>query len=343
MSVKVKCRTKFISLRAPIFKPSLTNSSDVKKPSLQKKTRFHSSVISKQALSWAGVLWIIASLLALFLLWMLIPQERLDWLFQREDQTWQAMQTRGTWRVGLDPSFPPFESLDENGKPVGYDIDLAQQMAQIWGLQLEVVTIGYDSLLDALQAGKIDSVVSALPYDPRLTKDYKFSKSYFEAGLRLAVRSETQWIIPAIWDDQTIAELLSNRAIVVEWGSMGDMVGRRLQRLEPNLQIIPLETPQEAIEALSTGHSPIGESVDALLVDNVTLRQAQGNSSSNGGNSDNSGSHIQAIGPAIESNPYVIAMPLRADMLHTQVEKTIQQLQEIGTLQAIEVQWFGAK
>jgi len=278
------------------------------------------------------LLWCIAGLLALILLWMIAPQGQLDWLFLREDRTWQAMQARGTWRVGLDPSFPPFESLDGNGRPVGYDIDLARQIAQIWDLELVVVTLGYDSLLDALHVGKIDSVISALPYDSRLTKDYKFSKNYFEAGLRLAVHNKVQWPAPASWDDQGIAELLSDRAIVVEWGSMGDMVGRKFQRLEPTIQIISVETPQEAIDVLNQQHSRTGDPVDALLIDNVTLRQAQGK-----------GSQIQAIGPAIESNPYVIAMPLQANILHSQVEETVRYLQENGTLQSIEEQWFGAK
>lgn len=97
-------------------------------------------------------------------------------LLVRRDQTWQAMQSRGTWRVALDPSFPPFEMLDESGTPVGFDVDLARRMAADWGLELEVVAMGFDSLLDAVKAGKVDSVVSAMPYDPRATRDYAFPR-----------------------------------------------------------------------------------------------------------------------------------------------------------------------
>ncbi len=94
-------------------------------------------------------------------------------------------------------------------------------MAAAWGVQVEIVPIGFDSLLDVLQAGQIDSVVSALPYDERMTKDIAYSTPYFEAGIRLMVRA-----------DSTLAgaEQLTNQTVAVEWGSMGDMIGRRLQR-----------------------------------------------------------------------------------------------------------------
>ncbi len=70
--------------------------------------------------------------------------------------------------------------------------------------------------------------------------------------------------------------------------------------------------------------------VDALLVDNVTLRQAQG-----------TGAAIEAIGPALESNPYVIVMPLHATDLREQVEAALTALREDGTLEELENQWFG--
>src|SRR5690606_37665238 len=99
--------------------------------------------------------------------------------------------SRGTWRVGLDPSFPPFEMLDANGQIIGFDVALAQELAALWGLEVEFVSIGFDSLLDAVRTGQVDSVVSAYPYDPRLTRDVRFSTPYFEAGIRLAIRDDS--------------------------------------------------------------------------------------------------------------------------------------------------------
>lgn len=238
-------------------------------------------------------------------------------LFSRQDQTWQAMQARGTWRVGMDPSFPPFQSLDERGEPVGYDVDLARAMAREWELEAEIVPLGFDSLLDALHAGRIDSVVSALPYDPRATRDYAYSPPYFEAGIRLAVRADSTL---------TNTETLSGMRLATEWGSMGDMVGRRLHRADETVEVVPFETPDEAIESLLQDAS-----IDGLLIDNVALRQAQGE-----------GAALVAVGPALEGNAYVIAAPQRATTLQRHIEETVTAFIHSGTLDELETRWFGA-
>lgn len=245
---------------------------------------------------------------------LIVTLER-DQIFQPQDRSWQIIQERGVWRVGLDPSFPPFESLDANGKLIGFDVDLTHQIAAAWGVQAEIITIGFDSLLDALQAGQIDSVVSALPYDERMTEDVAYSIPYFEAGIRLVVRTDSTL---------TNADQLTNQMVAVEWGSMGDMIGRRLQRTQAGLQLAPYATPQEAIDALVNDPA-----LDALLIDQVTVRTAQGN-----------GAPIQAVGPPLESNPYVIAMPYAAVTLQEKVASALRTLQETGALAKIESQWF---
>jgi ABC-type amino acid transport substrate-binding protein len=249
-------------------------------------------------------------------LWLAWPDGNspLGVLFRR-DQTWQSMQARGTWRVGVDPSFPPFEQLDGAGTPIGYDIDLAQRLAAEWGLKVEVVAIGFDSLVDALRAAKIDSIVSAYPYDPRLTRDVAFSTPYFDAGLRLVVRNGS-----------TISNVmeLAGKQVAVEWGSAGDMAGRQLQRKGVALTLVPFETPQEAVQALLTDPA-----VNALLVDNVTLRQAQGQ-----------GITIEGVGAPVESNPYVVVAPSRATDLQRQIDTTLAKFRQDGTLAGLEQKWF---
>ncbi len=270
---------------------------------------------------------LVAVLLAAFLwLW------RGSGLFPGTDRTWQAMQDRGTWRVGMDPAFPPFEMLDASGTPVGYDVDLARRMAQSWGLEVEIVTTGFDGLLDALQAGKIDSIVSALPMDPRLTKDIAYSPAYFDAGVFLVVRTDggsPPLTGPADLPGQTVA---------VEWGGAGDAVGRRLQRQLPpapsssesspeaspgEIILLPFETQDDALAALLSGEA------DAALVDGVTLGLAQG-----------SGDALQAVGTALDSNPYVIAAPIDAHILTQQIADTLARFQADGVLNQLKEEWF---
>lgn len=244
------------------------------------------------------------------------------WLISRyfsagEDTTWQHIQQTGVWRVGMDPSFPPFELLNGAGEPIGYDVDLAQALAERWGVQVQIIAIGFDGLTDALLAGKVDSIASALPYDPRLTADLSYSAGYFEAGVRLAVAADSP--IQNVDD-------LTGRRLAVEWGSNGDAEARKLQRTDPSLQRLTFPGAPEALAALLAGEA------DAILVDGVTLRQMQGN-----------GSAIRAVGDALESNPYVIALPIGAHVLRDEINSALAEFNTTGFLKNLEERWFSGE
>jgi ABC-type amino acid transport substrate-binding protein len=272
-------------------------------------------------------LWVLlAALVALLLagaLWWLVADDGGLARFRR-DATWAKMQEIGEFRVGLDPSFPPFESLDGAGRPVGYDVDLAQALANRWGLELKLYAMGYDSLVDAVLATRVHAVISAMPYDERMTRDLAISPAYFEAGLRLAVAPSS-----------TIggAQDLGGARVAVEWGSAGDMVARRLLRAAPAdnewaptapFTIVQYDTPDETLQAAASGDA------DAVLVDAVSLRLAQGQ-----------GSPLVAVGPVLEANPYVILSPRRATTLAEAIENGLAELEADGTLSRLEERWFG--
>ena len=109
-----------------------------------------------------------------------------------DDGTLEHVQATGELRVGLDASFPPFESLDANGNIVGFDPDLARAIAGKLGAEPVFVNIGFDGLYDALLADRVDVIISGLPYDPRRTQDVIYSQPYFNAGQVLVVRADDE-------------------------------------------------------------------------------------------------------------------------------------------------------
>ncbi len=233
------------------------------------------------------------------------------------DPTWARMVDDAKLRVGIDPSFPPFDQLDDAGAPAGFDVDLAQALAARWGMRVEIVPISFDSLLDAVKATRVDAVISAMPYDERQTRDVTYSQPYFEAGIRLVVRADSP-----IRDTAGLA----GRRVAVEWGSAGDMIARRLQRSdEIALEPVLYDTPQDALTAAASGD------VDALLIDQVSLRLAQG-----------AGAPLVAVGPVLESNPYVILTPRKAPQLAAAVNEALIALSDDGTLAALADRWFGS-
>ena len=82
---------------------------------------------------------------------------------------------------------------------------------------MQFESIGFDGLLDAIWAGRVDAIISALPLEPRYTKDIAYSQPYFEAGLRLVTITATP--IAATAD-------LAGRKLAVELGSDADAEAR---------------------------------------------------------------------------------------------------------------------
>ena len=128
---------------------------------------------------------------------MVLAGALLFWYFGRgggqQDRAWQRIQAAGRIHVGIDPSYPPFEqSNEETGSLDGYDVDLARELGRRLGVEVDFVLVGFDSLYDAVRTGKVDVVISGMPYDPNWTEDVDFGVWYFNAGQFLVVERKAR-------------------------------------------------------------------------------------------------------------------------------------------------------
>jgi len=178
--------------------------------------------------------------------------------FPRDDGTLAEIRRRGTLRVGLDASFPPFETINNNGQIVGLDVDIGRAIAADLGVELELVNIGFDGLYDALLARRIDIIISGLPYDPRWTQDVAYTTNYFNAGQILVTLAAT-----GATSMTTVKDVAGHR-VSVEWGSQADMEGRRLERELAEVTLLRRSTAAEALETLFNNEA------DAAIVDAVS-------------------------------------------------------------------------
>ncbi|MBM4466168.1 MAG: transporter substrate-binding domain-containing protein [Chloroflexi bacterium] len=233
-----------------------------------------------------------------------------------EDETWARIQQEGLMRVGMDASWPPFEYMDHDGQIVGFDVDLARAIGQRLGVEVELVNVGFDSLYDALYVGRFDAIVSALPYDPLLLGDVAYSISYFNAGQVLVVSKSANQQISKVND-------LSGKRLGVEWGSEGDVVGRRLQKETEGLSLQSYLTPDAVLRALTNGE------VDAAIVDAVSAYQFI---AAEGG--------VQVVGDPLTDELYVIAVRLDSPLLLKAINEALVEMREDDTLERLQEKWF---
>ncbi len=256
----------------------------------------------------AGLFLALAAVVVWFL-WQALPEA--------VDSTWERVVDSGVLAVCTDPSWPPFESLQEGTAEIqGFDIDLARLMAARLapGVQARIVTVGFDGLYDALLAGRCDAVLSALPYEPLRTQDVAFSVAYFNAGLVM---------VTAEGDDRLATPAdLADRVVAVEWGFVPEGDSRQRALLQ-GLSLRRYDSAPAALAALQAGE------VEVALVDRIAalayMRDCQG---------------LRIAGEPLADVNYVI--PVRPDSfrLLSEINRVLLDMREDGTLEELQGRWF---
>ena len=89
----------------------------------------------------------------------------------------------GTLTVVTSPDYAPYEfyALDENGTPTlaGFDMDLAQYIADYLGLELEVIPVDFNGIIGEMGAGIADLAMAGLSPDPDRLEKMDFSDIYY--------------------------------------------------------------------------------------------------------------------------------------------------------------------
>ncbi|MGL5417293.1 MAG: transporter substrate-binding domain-containing protein [Clostridium sp.] len=96
----------------------------------------------------------------------------------------EKVKENGKLVVGLSGDYAPYEFyIMDNGekKLVGFDVDLANEVAKDLGVKLEIKDMSFDSLLSAITAEQIDMIISGMNPDPEREKVVTFSDIYYEA------------------------------------------------------------------------------------------------------------------------------------------------------------------
>lgn len=218
----------------------------------------------------------------------------------------------GLLRVGMDASFPPFEYVGEEGNLVGFDVDLAREVARRLGVEVRfTASLPYDGLYDALTAGQVDVVISALYADPTRMGAFAYSTSYFNAGQVLVVREEVDIARVEGWTGQ----------LAVEFGSEGDVVARSWQQRSPDLMIVPCLSADEALSKVEAGEA------DAALVDHLSVLMRAGEG-------------LRIVAEAITDEPYAIAVRREDRGLLRAINEALMEMEADGAMDRLRRLWF---
>jgi polar amino acid transport system substrate-binding protein len=120
------------------------------------------------------------------------------------------VKKRGTLIVGTEAAYVPYEFF-KDGKIIGYDPDIADQMVPKIGVKAEFIDTQWSGIIPALYAKKFDCIISAMTITKERAEKVLFSMPYADASNVILLRADEERIKTA--DD------LSGKTIGVQLGS----------------------------------------------------------------------------------------------------------------------------
>lgn len=101
------------------------------------------------------------------------------------------IQKSGMLTVGMTGTMPPLNMTSKEGELMGYEVDLARAMARAMGVKAQLKTMPFAELLPALEAGKIDMIISNMTITPGRNMKVAFVGPYFVSGKAFMTKKKT--------------------------------------------------------------------------------------------------------------------------------------------------------
>ena len=242
-------------------------------------------------------------------------------------KTSAEIKEAGVLIVATNAAFEPFEYLDENGKPTGWDMDIAQAFADLLGVKLEIRNMEFDSVLGAVASGTADIGMAGISYSESRDKTVDFSNGVFNSSQMIIVKSDNTDIEDA-YD-------LEGKVVGAQRGTVGDL----LAQLDPDwasdgeggyilgtpADVKGFGTAVEAVQALAQG------SLDAVILDKMPAEAIV----------DKMSGAVKILEKSVFDDEYAFAVAEGNAELQAWINDAIDTLKENGTWDEITQKYFG--
>lgn len=221
-----------------------------------------------------------------------------------------------TLRVVTDPSFVPFEMMDqETGEMIGFDMEIIREVADRAGFEIDLNTMDFNGIIPALQTGNVDIAIAGITITEEREEIVDFSDPYYDSGLRILVRESNGDV--SEFDD------LEGKKIGTKIGSTS--YDYLVKNLEADDGVTPYPGSSDMYMAL------MSRSIDAVFYDAPNVgyfARTKGEGK------------VKTVGPLYEGQQYGIALKNGSEWVDD-VNEALAAMKEDGTYKTIYEKWFG--
>lgn len=171
-----------------------------------------------------------------------------------QSEVMQKIKKNGKLVLGTSADYPPYEfhkSVNGKDEIVGFDIEIAKQIAKDLGVQLEIKDMKFDGLLAALSQGNVDLIVSGMTPTEERKKNVDFSDVYYTAVQTVIERAADK-------DKLKTADDLKGKKVGVQKGAIQEEIAKKQL---PAAQAVALPKISDLVLSLKNNR------VDAVILE----------------------------------------------------------------------------
>ena len=213
--------------------------------------------------------------------------------------------------VGTNAEFPPFEYMDDNGQPDGFDIAVIKAIGEKQGFDVKITNMEFKSLIASLSTGGVDAVIAGMTVTPERQESVDFSDSYYTATQSIIVQKDS---------DIKTADDLAGKKVAVQEGTTGDLICSEIE----GCTVDRYKKGADAVMTLKNG------AVDAVMIDSSP---ADNFVAANGGD-------LVAYPDETSTEEYAIAVQKGNEELLAKINEGLKQIQEDGTFDALVTEYI---
>ncbi len=235
-----------------------------------------------------------------------------------EDNSLESLKARGEFVLGLDDSFPPMGFRDDSNEIVGFDIDLAKEVAARLGVKFRAQPINWDSKEQELATGNIDCIWNGLTITEERKNALSFSKPYLKNAQILVVRKDS--------GIKNLADLAGKTIGLQAGSSAADALEEAASFKSSVKSVIEFKDNIMALNDLEIG------GVDGVVMDLIVANYAISTS----------GKPFTVLEEGLSPEEYGIAFRKNDVKLTNAVQEALEAMYADGTVEKISTKWFGS-
>ena len=230
----------------------------------------------------------------------------------------KSSSDKTVYKVGTEPTFPPFDTTDEDQNIVGLDMDLIKAIGEDQGFDVEFENLSFDGLIPALKAGNIDIVAAGMNKDDEdRQKEVDFSDSYYESKLFVAVTEDNTTI-------KSVEYLTPDMKVAAQTGTTGASKVQELKDAGKIKEAVILDGLDTCMMKLINGD------VSAVINDKPVTEAYMKKQPDK----------IKMVGEALNAENYGFAVQKGNAELVEKINNGLKHIKENGTYDKLVDEWF---